>query len=126
MLIQTLSSSASTVLAINGFTPPSGSPGTTVTILGTQLDTVTAVNFAGVGATFVADSATEITAIVPVNAVTGANHAHRLRGRHGHQHHQFRRAALRVRQRRVRQRHADHHDRREHHRQQRQRHQGGR
>ena len=71
VLLQTLSSSTSTVLAINGFTPTSGAPGQAVTILGTALDTVTAVNFAGVGATFEADSATKITAIVPTNAATG-------------------------------------------------------
>ncbi len=71
VLLQTLSSSASSVLAINSFNPTAGAPGTNVIILGTQLDTVIAVNFAGVSASFVANSATEITAIVPANSVTG-------------------------------------------------------
>ena len=71
VLLQTLSGGNTTVLAINSFTPASGAPGQAVIIRGTQLNTVTAVNFAGVAAAFSADSATQITAIVPANAVTG-------------------------------------------------------
>jgi subtilisin-like proprotein convertase family protein len=56
---------------ITSFTPTSGPPGTSVTITGTNLTGATSVTFGGALATFTVDSATQITATVPSNAVTG-------------------------------------------------------
>jgi hypothetical protein len=56
---------------ISGFSPTSGRTGTAVTITGTAFTGATAVRFGGVRASFVVNSATQITAAVPVGAVTG-------------------------------------------------------
>ncbi|MBI5384588.1 MAG: IPT/TIG domain-containing protein [Verrucomicrobia bacterium] len=56
---------------ITGFTPGTGSAGTTVTITGTKFTGVTAVRFNNVSAAFTVDSATQITATVPAAATTG-------------------------------------------------------
>ncbi len=57
---------------IVGFNPPSGPVGTSVTISGTAFTGATAVRFNGVNATtFTVNSATQITATVPVGATTG-------------------------------------------------------
>jgi len=57
---------------ILSFTPPSGPVGTPVTITGNSLTGATKVTFGGVKATvFSVDSNTQITATVPVGAVTG-------------------------------------------------------
>jgi len=56
---------------ISGFTPITGAPGTTVVITGTEFTGATSVTFNGTSATFVVDSATQITATVPAGATTG-------------------------------------------------------
>jgi large repetitive protein len=56
---------------ISSFSPTSGRTGTAVTITGTAFTGATAVRFGGVRASFVVNSATQITATVPVGAVTG-------------------------------------------------------
>ena len=57
---------------ITSFSPTSGSVGTTVTIVGTNLDTVTAVKFNGTSASqFLATDSTHISAKVPSGATTG-------------------------------------------------------
>src|SRR6266508_3652342 len=56
---------------ISSFSPTSGPAGTAVTITGTAFTGATAVRFGGVRASFVVNSATQITATVPVGAVTG-------------------------------------------------------
>ncbi len=56
---------------ITGFSPLSGTPGTVVTITGTELTGTTAVTVNGVAASFTVNSATQITATVPVGATTG-------------------------------------------------------
>jgi hypothetical protein len=56
---------------ISSFSPTSGRTGTAVTITGTSFTGATAVRFGGVRASFVVNSATQITATVPVGAVTG-------------------------------------------------------
>jgi len=53
------------------FSPTNGSPGTAVTINGTNLLSATQVAFGGVGAAFTIDSNTQITGIVPSNAPSG-------------------------------------------------------
>jgi hypothetical protein len=58
--------------SITSFTPTSGPVGTVVTIHGTAFTGATSVKFGGVAATsFAVNSATQITATVPVGAVTG-------------------------------------------------------
>lgn len=58
---------------MTGFSPQSGPIGTSVTLNGTSLTQTTAVTFGGVKATNIAvNSDTEVTAVVPVGAVTGA------------------------------------------------------
>jgi hypothetical protein len=49
----------------------SGPVGTSVTINGTNFTGTTSVRFGGVSATFVVNSSTKITAVVPAGAVTG-------------------------------------------------------
>jgi hypothetical protein len=56
---------------ITSFTPTSGPVGTSVVITGTNLTGATAVTFNNVSATFVVNSATQITATVPATATTG-------------------------------------------------------
>jgi hypothetical protein len=56
---------------ITSFTPTSGLAGTSVTITGTNFTGATAVTFNNVTATFVVNSATQITATVPATATTG-------------------------------------------------------
>ena len=58
--------------AVTGFAPASGLPGSSVTINGMNLSTVTAVAFNGETAvSFAAVSATQIAAVVPAGATTG-------------------------------------------------------
>lgn len=57
---------------ISSFEPPSGAAGDSITITGTNFTSATAVAFDGDGASFVVDSATEITATVPTNASSGS------------------------------------------------------
>ena len=56
---------------ISGFIPASGGVGTSVTINGLNFTDPSAVKFSGVGATFVTNSSTQITATVPAGASTG-------------------------------------------------------
>ncbi len=56
---------------ITKFTPPSGTPGTTVTITGSHLSGATKVAIHGETATISSDSATTIKVLVPVGATTG-------------------------------------------------------
>jgi len=68
------SSSAFTVVSpptITGFSPTSGSVGTSVTISGTNFTGATSVTFNSVSASFTATSAAEIQATVPGGATTG-------------------------------------------------------
>ncbi len=58
---------------ITGFTPATVTPGTSVVISGANFTGATAVSFGGVAAaSFVVNSATRITAIVPASAASGA------------------------------------------------------
>ena len=58
--------------SINGFSPPNGPVGTSVTINGMSLTQTTSVTFGGVKAkTFTVNSDTQVTAIVPTGAKTG-------------------------------------------------------
>jgi len=52
-------------------TPAAGAPGTTVTILGTDLSGTSVVSFNGIGATFSILSPTQISATVPAGATMG-------------------------------------------------------
>jgi hypothetical protein len=57
---------------ITGFSPPSGVAGTQVTVAGSHLTGATALTFNGTAApTFVVNSDTQITALVPAGATTG-------------------------------------------------------
>jgi hypothetical protein len=57
---------------ISGFSPSSGSPGTSVTIAGANLNGASSVTFAGTpAASFTVDSGSQITATVPSGASTG-------------------------------------------------------
>ena len=56
---------------INGFTPRSGAPGTTVTINGLNLSGATAVAFNGTAAPILSDSATQVVTQVPAGATGG-------------------------------------------------------
>jgi Divergent InlB B-repeat domain len=69
------SSGAFTVVpgpAISGFSPASGTAGTSVTISGTSFSGATAVAFNGVSATFTVSSDTAIQTSVPAGATSGA------------------------------------------------------
>src|SRR5207249_2266394 len=58
--------------AITGFSPPSGRETSTVTLSGDRLGGVTSVRFGGVAATtFVATDDHNLSAVVPVGAITG-------------------------------------------------------
>lgn len=50
---------------VSGVSPDAGPPGTSVTIEGSGFDEVTAVDFSGAGASYVVNSPTSITAVVP-------------------------------------------------------------
>jgi len=72
VLLQDLVGTAATnAPSIEGFSPASGSPGTSVVITGMDLSNVTAVQFNGVSALFTINSASQITVTVPANASTG-------------------------------------------------------
>ena len=58
--------------ALTGFTPDAGPPGTEVTIIGTALGTASAVRFGLAFGTLVSANASQVVAIVPGTAVTGA------------------------------------------------------
>lgn len=56
---------------ITGFSPTSGAIGSEVVITGTNLTGASAVAFNGTSATFIVDSATQLTATVPTGAISG-------------------------------------------------------
>src|SRR3989442_15802978 len=56
---------------MSAFAPTSGGVGAVVTITGSALTGATEVRFGGASATFTADSATQLTAVVPAAATTG-------------------------------------------------------
>ncbi|MBX7252642.1 MAG: IPT/TIG domain-containing protein [Candidatus Promineofilum sp.] len=56
---------------VTGFTPPSGVPGTVITITGTQIGEAVSVSFNGAKTTPTIISDTTITAVVPVTTTTG-------------------------------------------------------
>jgi len=58
-------------IAVTGFSPSSGRPGTQVTISGAGFSDVSAVEFAGTSATFSASSGSTFIATVPAGAVAG-------------------------------------------------------
>jgi hypothetical protein len=58
--------------AITGVTPATAAVGTQVTITGTTFGGTTQVSFNGVAATFTFGSATQLTAVVPAGATSGA------------------------------------------------------
>jgi hypothetical protein len=57
---------------ISGFTPGKGVVGTSVTLTGANLDGATKVTFAGVSAAYRIDSPSQLTAVVPAGAQSGA------------------------------------------------------
>ncbi|MCC2547766.1 T9SS type A sorting domain-containing protein [Hymenobacter sp. BT175] len=57
--------------AITGFTPASGTAGTSVIISGTNLHSPSGVTFNGTAATFTSGGSTQLTAVVPAGATTG-------------------------------------------------------
>ena len=57
--------------ALSSLSPTSGTAGTSVTIMGTNLTRATAVSFNGTAATFTVNAATQTTATVPTGASTG-------------------------------------------------------
>jgi hypothetical protein len=59
-------------ITITGFTPSSGSAGTTVVITGTGFNNTSLVSFGVYSASFTVNSNTQITAIVPAGATTSA------------------------------------------------------
>jgi hypothetical protein len=59
------------VPTVTGFTPATGAAGTSVTISGTNLTDVTAVNFNGTAAAFTVTSASAIQTAVPAGAASG-------------------------------------------------------
>ncbi len=56
---------------LKSFSPPSGTVGTSVTIIGSGLTQTTKVAFNGTSASFTVDSDTQVTATVPAGATTG-------------------------------------------------------
>lgn len=56
---------------VTGFSPSNGSPGTVVTIVGTNLQTTTGVYFGGAASISVTATPTSVTAIVPAGAFDG-------------------------------------------------------
>ena len=71
LLQAVVSSGTAAAPMISGFLPTSGTIGTTVVISGTNLATVSNVEFNGVNAIFTLNSPTQIMAQVPVGALTG-------------------------------------------------------
>lgn len=71
---------AGAVPIITGFGPRLGGPGTTVTLNGSGLGGVNAVNFNGAQATITFISSTAVQVIVPPNAVTGAIYIRDVQG----------------------------------------------
>jgi hypothetical protein len=63
-----------TAPSITGFSPTSGGTGAIVTITGGGLSGATGVTFNGTGATFSVSGSTQIVALVPAGATTGAIH----------------------------------------------------
>lgn len=59
------------VAAVTTFSPIKGTPGTVVTITGSNFTGATSVQFGGAAASFTVNDDTQITATVPVGAVTG-------------------------------------------------------
>ncbi len=57
---------------ISSFTPSSGSPGTSVTLTGSNFSGISFVSFNGISANFTVNSPAQITATVPNNATTGS------------------------------------------------------
>lgn len=57
---------------VTGFSPQAGGPGTQVVLTGRGLGNTTGVSLGGVGATFTVNSDTQVTATVPVGAMTGS------------------------------------------------------
>ncbi|WP_005036036.1 dockerin type I domain-containing protein [Holophaga foetida] len=64
-------SSTTSIANLESFTPTSALEGASVTLTGTAFTGATSVTFGGVAATFTVNSATQITATVPIGAVTG-------------------------------------------------------
>jgi hypothetical protein len=58
--------------ALTGFSPSAGPVGTTVTLIGTNLGSTTAITFNGVPAAFVVASPLQLTATVPTGTTTGS------------------------------------------------------
>ncbi len=56
---------------VSGFSPGSGAPNSSVTITGSNLAFITNVAFHGINASFIINSASNISATVPANATTG-------------------------------------------------------
>lgn len=56
---------------ISNVSPGSGSPGTSIVVSGTHLDAISSLSIGGQGATFVVNSPSQLTAIVPVAATSG-------------------------------------------------------
>jgi uncharacterized protein YmfQ (DUF2313 family) len=56
---------------VNFFSPSSGNAGQTVTITGTNFQSVNAVRFNNINASYIVRSTTQIDAVVPANATTG-------------------------------------------------------
>jgi hypothetical protein len=65
---------AAGVPTITSFSPASGAVGSSVVITGTNFGCTTSVQFGAVGAAFVVNSATQITATVPAGATTNLLH----------------------------------------------------
>ena len=69
--VDQVSFTGGTAPAVSSFAPPSGSPGTAVTVAGTALTGTTAVSFNGVLSTFYVADDTTLVATVPAGATTG-------------------------------------------------------
>jgi hypothetical protein len=65
-------SSVQAAPTVSGFSPSSGSPGTSVTISGTGFTGASSVTFNGTAATFTVNSDSQVTATVPSSATSGA------------------------------------------------------
>lgn len=67
----TITGAANTIPTISSFSPGSGSPGTSVTVNGTNFINPSSVSFNGVNASFTVNSTISIAATVPAGATTG-------------------------------------------------------